>query len=128
MSTCIWYKSYISRYIVHQIDKKHLVPLYILRNERGDVLTGKFHGNQLVKINIKAYRSYPVSERNTKKGKEYKCVLLDIMKIMMNGYQPPKWLIFSQIFVKIFKIFSSYIYNEIKQNNYMSNIFIYTIR
>lgn len=49
-----------------------MVPLYILRNECGDVLSGKFHGNQLVKINIKAYRSYPVSERNTKKGKEYK--------------------------------------------------------
>ena len=34
-------------------------------------MTRKFHGNQLVKINIKAYRSYPINERNTKKGKEY---------------------------------------------------------
>ena len=59
------------RYIVHSIDKKKLVPLYILKNEHEQVLTGKFYGNQLVKINLETYRAHPLKERNTKKGKEY---------------------------------------------------------
>lgn len=50
------------RYIVHKIDQKQIVPFYILKNERGEELSGKFHGYQLVKINLKLYRSYPIQK------------------------------------------------------------------
>ena len=59
------------RYIIHKIDQKQIVPFYILKNERGEELAGKFHGNQLVKIDLKLYRSRPIKTMKTKKGKKY---------------------------------------------------------
>ena len=59
------------RYIVHKIDKSKILPLYILKNEHEEILTGKFYGQQLTKINKKTYRGYPIAERTTKNGKEY---------------------------------------------------------
>ena len=59
------------RYIVRKIDKKQIVPFYFLKNERGEELTGKFHGNQLVKINLKRYRSFPVEIKKTKRGEKH---------------------------------------------------------
>ena len=60
------------RYIVHEIDKSRIVPFYILKNERDEVLADKWHGNQLVKINLKRYRGYLTGdEKRTKKGKKY---------------------------------------------------------
>ena len=79
------------RYIVHEIDKKHLVPLYILKNELDQILTGKFHGSQLQKINIETYRSYPIKERNTKKGKEY------LMRFIGYDKEYDQWLPANQL-------------------------------
>ena len=59
------------RYLIHEVNTAKLVPLYILKNEHNQILTGKFYGNQLVKINLKTYRGYPIDERKGKKSKEY---------------------------------------------------------
>ena len=79
------------RYIVHEIDKKHLVPLFILKNENDQILTGKFYGSQLQKINIETYRSYPIKERKTKKGKEY------LMRFIGYNEEYDQWLPANQL-------------------------------
>ncbi|HIC31736.1 MAG TPA: hypothetical protein EYO76_07440 [Flavobacteriaceae bacterium] len=60
------------RYIVKKVVVKHVVPLYILEDDKGVELTGHFYENQLTRVDIDTYRVNIIGQRRRRGKQEYK--------------------------------------------------------
>lgn len=58
-----------ARYIVEAVNTARVVPYYTLKNEQGEVLTGKFYGSEITLTNIETYRGQVLKSRLKKNGK-----------------------------------------------------------